>query len=73
MSLIKMLVKWHIFVFVLLAILTRNRRILKGYVGIHLIGAAILAVLWYLIRMKIRVSNEEDTSTFSKLLEKHWI
>lgn len=73
MNLIKMLIKWHIFVFILLSILTRNRRILKVYVGIHLIGAAILAVLWYLIRMQIKVSNKEETSIFSRLLEKHRI
>ncbi len=60
MSLIKMLIKWHIFVFVLLAFLTRSRRILKAYIGIHLIGAAILAVLYYLIRMPVRVSNKEE-------------
>ncbi len=50
MKLIKMLIKWHIFVFILLAVLTRNSRVLKGYVGIHLIGAAILAGLWFMIK-----------------------
>ncbi len=49
MSLIRMLIRWHVFVFALLAILTRNTRILKGYVGIHLIGAVIVAVLWLII------------------------
>jgi len=50
MSLIRMLIKWHIFVFFLLALITRNRRILKGYVGIHLMGAAIVASLWFIIK-----------------------
>lgn len=70
---IKMLIKWHIFVFIVLAILTGNKRILKAYVGIHLIGAAVLAILWYLIRMPIRVSNKEDTTLFSRFLGRHWI
>ncbi len=50
MKLVKMIIAWHIFVFVMLALLTRNKRILKGYVGIHLIGALILAGLWHVIK-----------------------
>lgn len=47
---IKMLIKWHIFVFILLAILTRNKRILKAYIKFHLFGAAILASLWFMMK-----------------------
>jgi hypothetical protein len=50
MKLIKMLIKWHILVFILLALLTRNKRILKAYIKIHLLGAAVLAVLWFAMK-----------------------
>ena len=50
MKLIKMLITWHVFVLTLLALLTRNKRILKAYIKLHLFCGAVLGSLWFIVK-----------------------